>query len=182
MHSQLILFLSYCSRPMCPPAIRWRPPVPILTVAATAVGEGNSWVKLTCTSAASIRGPQTKTWSSSANREWFANSSFLINLTSWVSFIKAVWHFGKHAYLHSCRCYIKRSISLSCHVRLWWLDHKQFQAQVWMHPTHCILDLIFQTSFRGGLGHIEGLPLILHPCLSDSLKDKHTFCCCSYSG
>lgn len=77
-HAQfyLIMFLSYCSRPMCPPATKWRPPVQTPTVAATAVGEENSWVKLTCTSAASIRGPQTKTWSSSANREWLSNFCF----------------------------------------------------------------------------------------------------------
>lgn len=74
LHRQLIgffsFFLSYFSSPMCPPATRWRPPVPTPTVAVTvAVGEGNSWVKLTFTFAAFIQGLRTRTWSSSANRK-----------------------------------------------------------------------------------------------------------------
>lgn len=62
--------LSSRSKPMCPPAIRWRPPVPTPTAAVTAVAEeGNSWVKLTCTFVASIREPRIKTLSSFASRE-----------------------------------------------------------------------------------------------------------------
>lgn len=46
LHRQLTLFFhfsSYFSSPMCPPATRWRPPVPTPTVAViVVVGEGNN--------------------------------------------------------------------------------------------------------------------------------------------